>query len=309
MNNQTTYKSVDNAWSRDLDADDMLAMLRERVDAVASENAQHRAATRANAQLEAANNMRADARQQLLAYGVDLDAVPERVMGQFSMQLHSLVTGRLLGLGVSDLARQLKVASDAAIAVQEQQKAKAYTVNATKRKDSVGALHVSFDRRPPAYQHVKLSDYAGVATKTMTGFDSDADAINTLANPVNAEPLFGLTQQAEQPLPTLLECLDELCVEPTSPALEDYVLVIVADPKLKNIDACITAPMLDLPRLTTRDLPQQFTRREAQAVFYVRGSIPSARIARALAEQITTTRKLPKGARTTTSLSKVSEEL
>lgn len=301
--------SIKSAWSQDMDIDDQIEVLRNRVDEVAAENAAHRQAQRTDMELQAAQNMRADAKAQLMAYNVDIDQIPERVLGEFQMQIHSLVTGRLMGLGVADLARSLQARSDAVKAAAEAQKQKPYIVSATKRADSLGAVNVSYAGRPAAYQHVRLVEYRGVAQKTLNGFTDDADAIRTLGNPVNAKDLLGAEVRSEMPLPDTMESLAELKANIDAPNLEDYVLVVVGDPKLKNIDCCVAAPLLDLPRLTTRDLPSTFNRREDQRVHFVTTTIPSARVAAALAEQINKDKKLPKGLKTTSVASKLTDVL
>lgn len=301
--------SIKSAWSQDLSSEDMLDVLRQRVDEVAAENAQHRSASRQDEQLEAARRMRADAKAQLLAYNVNIDDIPDRVLGEFGLQVHALVTGRITGLGISDLARQLQARSDAFKVAVEAQKHKPYTVTATKRTDSLGALNVSYAGRPAAHQHVRLVEYRGVAQKTLNGFSDDGDAIRTLGNPVNAKQLLGAECRPEMALPDTLESLAELKATIDAPNLEDYVLVIVGDSKLKNIDCCIGAPLLDLPRLTTRDLPTTFKRREEQRAHFVTITIPSARVAAALANQITADKKIPKGLKTTTVASKLTESL
>lgn len=301
--------SIKSAWSQDMSADDMIEVLRNRVDEVAAENQAHRQAARNDMELEAAQNMRADAKAQLLAYNVNIDDISDRVLGEFQMQIHALVTGRLMGLGVADLARALQARSDAVKVAMEAQKQKPYTVTATKREDSLGALNVSYAGRPPAYQHVRLVEYRGVAKKILSGFSNDGDAIRTLGNPVNAKDLLGAECRPETALPDTLECLAELKGTMSAPHLEDYVLVVVGDSKLKNIDCCIAAPLLDLPRLTTRDLPSTFNRREDQRAHFVTASIPSGRVAAAMAEQINRERKLPKGLKTTTVASRLTGEL
>ena len=301
--------SVKSAWSQDLSTDDMIDVLRNRVDEVAAENQAHRQAARADAEIESARSIRSAAKSQLLAYNVDIDQIPDRVLGEYQLQLHSLLTGRLIGLGVADLARALQARSDAVRVAVEAQKQKPYTVSATKRADSLGALNVSYAGRPAAYQHVRLVEYRGIAKKTLSGFSDDGDAIRTLGNPVNAKDLLGSECRPEMPLPNTMESLAELKATIDAPNLEDYVLVIVGDSKLKNIDCCIAAPLLDLPRLTTRDLPATFTRREDQRAHFVTTTIPSARVAAALANQITADKKMPKGLKTTTVASKLTESL
>lgn len=301
--------SIKSAWSQDMNSEDMLDVLRQRVDEVAAENAQHRQASRQDEQLEAARSMRSAAKSQLLAYNVNIDDIHDRVLGEFQMQVHALVTGRITGLGISDLARQLQARSDSFKVAVEAQKQKPYTVSATKRTDSLGALNVSCAGRPAAYQHVRLVEYRGVAQKVLSGFSDDGDAVRTLGNPVNAKQLLGTEVRPEMALPDTLECLAELKATIDAPNLEDWVLVIVGDPKLKNIDCCVAAPLLDIPRLTTRDMPANFTRREDQRAHYVTTSIPSARVAQALANQITADKKLPKGLKTTTVVSKLTESL
>ena len=183
--------SVKSAWSRDVSTDDMIEILRNRVDEVAAENQAHRQAARSDMEMQAAESMRADAKAQLLAYNVNIDDISDRVLGEFSLQIHALLTGRLVGLGVSDLARQLQQRSDSVRVAMDAQKRKPYTVAATKREGSLGALNVSFAGRRPAYQHVRLVEYRGVAQKTLSGFSDDGDAIRTLGNPCNAKDLLG----------------------------------------------------------------------------------------------------------------------
>lgn len=301
--------SIKSAWSQDMSTDDMIEVLRNRVDEVAAENAAHRQTAKAESEMEAAVNMRRYAKDQLMAYNVDIDQVLERVLGEFQIPLHNLLQGRLLGLGVTDLARNIQARSDAVKVAVEAQKQKPYIVSATKRADSLGAINVSYAGRPAAYQHVRLVEYRGVAQKTLSGFTDDADAIRTLGNPVNAKDLLGAEVRSEMPLPTTMESLAELKANLDAPNLEDYVLVVVGDPKLKNIDCCVAAPLLDLPRLTTRDLPSSFNRREDQRAHFVTTTIPSARVAAALAEQINKDKKLPKGLKTTSVASKLTDVL
>jgi hypothetical protein len=301
--------SVKSAWSRDVSTDDMIEILRNRVDEVAAENQAHRQAARSDMEMQAAESMRADAKAQLLAYNVNIDDISDRVLGEFSLQIHALLTGRLVGLGVSDLARQLQQRSDSVRVAMDAQKRKPYTVAATKREDSLGALNVSFAGRRPAYQHVRLVEYRGVAQKTLSGFSDDGDAIRTLGNPCNAKDLLGAECRPEMPIPNTMECLAELKANIDAPNLEDYVLIVVGDSKLNNIDACIAAPLLDVPALTTRDLPSTFGRREDQLAHFITTTIPSARVATALAQQINSDKKIPKGLKTTAVASKLTETL
>lgn len=300
---------VKSAWSQDMNSEDMLDVLRQRVDQVAAENAQHREANRANAETEAAQSMRNAANIKLARFGVNLDNISDRILGQFAIQIRSLIVGQLYGPAEADLARNLIAAQEIAERHQKAQEQKQYTVLATRRTDSLGALNVIWDGKRPALQHVRVLEYRGVAQRTMSGFVDDRDAVNTLGNPINANDLLGSEVRPETALPDILESLAEIKAAANAPNLDDYVLVIIGDDKLKNIDTCVACPLLDIPRLTTRELPASFPRRESQRAHFVTMTIPSARVASALANQINDSKRLPHGMRTTTVVSKLIGEL
>lgn len=307
--NNAQKSTVTSAWSEGLSSDELLEILEARVEQVATENRAHREAGRAARETEAAESMYNAANVKLAKYGLDLRQVHSRVIGHFSMQIRSLIMGQLIGPAEGDLARQILEAQEAIERAVEQQKQKQYTVSAVKRADSLGAVNVSWSGTSPKYQHVRLCEYRGVATRTLDGFESDAQAVKLLGNPVNAKDLLGGEVRREPALPDTLESLAELSAAVDAPNLEDYVIVLIGDPKLKAIDGVAVVQLIDLPRATTRDVMNSFHRRSEQCAHYVTTTIPCERVATALANQIATTRKLPREFKTTKSMSSVVGEL
>ncbi len=255
--------NVKSRWEQGMNTDDMIEVLRNRVDEVAAENAAHRSANRANAEIEAAQSMRDAANMKLSRFGVNLDNISDRILGQFAIQIRSLIVGQLYGPAEADLARNLIAAQEAAERHQKAQEDKMYTVTATRRADSLGALHVSWEGKAPVFQHVRVADYRGVAQQSLSGFRDNLDACTTLGNSINAMDLLGGEVRPEFPLPDVLESLAEIKTAVNAPHLDDYVLVIIGDDKLKHVDACVYCRLLDLPRLTTRELPAGFKRRDS----------------------------------------------